>query len=137
MTDGIEVDESVRDIADKQNIPESVGTRNLVFQSTDLSIVEATNTNFAFEVRWFESLKFFSESFSYTPSKQNKMYFTVSSEISTKKQNVRHILSLEETLKIIQSGADEFNRLNQKKKTIKLKILLIQNLLSKLSIKRQ
>lgn len=41
MTDGIEVDESVRDIADKQNIPESVGTRNLVFQSTDLSIVEA------------------------------------------------------------------------------------------------
>lgn len=59
MTDGIEVDESVRDIADKQNIPESVGTRNLVFQSTDLGIAEATNTNFAFEVRWFESLNFF------------------------------------------------------------------------------
>lgn len=137
MTDGIEVDESVRDIADKQNIPESVGTRNLVFQSTDLSIVEATNTNFAFEVRWFESLNFFLNH-SYIPQ-VNKIKCTSQylQKFPLKNKMLDISFSLDTTLKIIQSGADEFNRLNQKKKTIKLKILLIQNFLSKLSIKRQ
>lgn len=33
MTDGIELDESVKDIVDKQNITESVSTRNLKSQT--------------------------------------------------------------------------------------------------------